>query len=91
MIRYWAAGVAALSFAAVLAATNPGAGDHRRVVVESARAGCGDNLLIKALCGNVVNFAATHLSYDDWRLFSIGRLAQMETFGALGHVVVVRE
>jgi hypothetical protein len=91
MLKVWTAAIVALSFAAVLAATNPTDGDHRRVVVERSRASCSNTLFIKALCGDVLDYAASHLRYDDWRLFSIGQVGPMETFGVLGTVVVVRE
>ncbi|MGE5503477.1 MAG: hypothetical protein ACM31L_03550 [Actinomycetota bacterium] len=74
-----------------LAATNPGPQDHRRIVVEHAARRCSESPFVKALCTGIVDFAAGHLAYRDWRLFSTGRLGQMETFGALGAVVVVRE
>jgi hypothetical protein len=83
----WMAGLAAVA----MAATNPTPQDHRRIVVEHAVEHCGDSAFVRALCSGIVDFAATHLAYRDWRLFSTGQLGNMETFGALGYVVVVRE
>jgi hypothetical protein len=75
----------------VLATTCPGAEAHRAAVVERVRMSCGESMFVRALCGSLVQFAGSNLRYRDWHLFSTGRLGQMETFGALGQVVVVKE
>lgn len=73
-----------------LAATVPGAEAHRRTVVDHIALRCGESSFVKALCGGVISFAAANLHYQDFRLFSVGRIGEVETLGALGAVVVVR-
>lgn len=83
------AGVAVLG---VLAATNPHEDGHVRALVERAKQHCADGGQVgRTLCGGATALATLGLRYDDHLLYSTARLGEVETVGALGQVIVVRE
>lgn len=83
------AGVAVLG---VLAATNPHEDGHARALVERAKQHCSESGQVgRALCGGATALATMGLDYNDHLLYSTARLGDVETVGALGQVVVVRE
>lgn len=83
---------AGLAILAVLAATNPHEDGHARALVERAKQHCSDGGQVgSALCGGAAAVATLGMAYDDHLLYSTARLGDVETIGALGQVMVIRE
>ena len=79
-----------VALAVGLAVTNPTEEQHQREMVSHLRANCLSAAQSRPRCGAALKGMA-QVELDDHLFFSTARAGGVETFGALGSVVVVSE